>query len=198
MATHDPIPARLDALKAATAPELKAQRRDLFGSEPPGLGRVWLERKIGCRLQEIAYCGRKPANVKRLEEIGEALTETTIPETETPIAPETVTPRRNASGKPKAAAKPKPTQARTPTPALTPRKATARPETKRERLIKLLSRKGGAALAAISETLGWLPNTTRAALTGLRKAGFAIEAEKPAGGGASRYRITARPAEPAR
>ena len=126
------------------------------------------------------------------------MTETIITETETPIAPETETPKRSAAGKQKAAAKPKPKQAHTQTPAPTTRKATARPETKRERLIKLLSRKGGAEVTAISETLGWLPHTTRAALTGLRKAGFAIEAEKPAGGGASRYRITARPEREAR
>ena len=73
MTTHDPIPARLAALKTATTPELKQQWRDLFQTEPPGLGRVWLERKIGYRLQEIAHGGLKPATVKRLEEIGEAL-----------------------------------------------------------------------------------------------------------------------------
>ena len=73
MTTHDPIPARLAALKTATTPDLKQQWRDLFGTEPPGLGRVWLERKIGYLLQEIAYGGLKPATVRRLEEIGEAL-----------------------------------------------------------------------------------------------------------------------------
>lgn len=73
MTTHDPIPARLAALKTATTPDLKQQWRALFGTEPPGLGRVWLERKIGYRLQEIEYGGLKPATVKRLEEIGAAL-----------------------------------------------------------------------------------------------------------------------------
>jgi hypothetical protein len=42
--------------------------------------------------------------------------------------------------------------------------------------------------------MGWLPHTTRAALTGLRKAGFEITADKSASGKASCYRITARPA----
>ncbi len=118
------------------------------------------------------------------------MTETTHVETETPITPEPAAPKRKPAARPKAAAKPKA--------ASIPKKAPARPETKREKLIELLGRKGGAEVAAISETLGWLPHTTRAALTGLRKAGFAIKAEKPAGGGASRYRIAARPAEPAR
>lgn len=131
------------------------------------------------------------------------MTEKILTESKAPIAPESVTPKRSVAAKPKATAtataKPKPTQmqASTLAPAPKQKKATARPETKRERLIKLLGRKGGAEVAAISETLGWLPHTTRAALTGLRKAGFAIEAEKPAGGGASRYRITARPADAA-
>lgn len=118
------------------------------------------------------------------------MTETTQIETETPITPDTSAPKRKPAARPRAATKPKA--------ASTPKKAPTRPETKRERLIKLLSRKGGAEVAAISETLGWLPHTTRAALTGLRKAGFTIEAEKPAGGGASRYRVTARPADPVR
>ena len=118
------------------------------------------------------------------------MTETTHIETETPITPGTAAPKRKPAARPKAAAKPKA--------ASTPNKAPSRPETKRERLIKLLSRKGGAEAAAISETLGWLPHTTRAALTGLRKAGFAIEASRPTGGGASRYLMTARPADPAR
>ncbi|GAC1577667.1 MAG: hypothetical protein NVS3B5_09870 [Sphingomicrobium sp.] len=47
--------------------------------------------------------------------------------------------------------------------------------TKRNLLIDLLSREGGASLAVIVEATGWLPHTTRAALTGLRKKGHAIE-----------------------
>ena len=35
MTTHDPIPARLAALKSTPTPALKAQWRDLFDSEPP-------------------------------------------------------------------------------------------------------------------------------------------------------------------
>lgn len=43
-----------------------------------------------------------------------------------------------------------------------------------EMVIGLLRRDEGAPLAAIVEATGWLPHTTRAALTGLRKKGHAI------------------------
>lgn len=65
--------------------------------------------------------------------------------------------------------------------------------TKKSQLIQMLSRKAGADLAAISKTFGWLPHTSRAALSGLRKAGFEITAEKPENGKPSCYRITATP-----
>ena len=39
----------------------------------------------------------------------------------------------------------------------------------------MLTKDKGATLAALVEATGWLPHTTRAAMTGLRKRGFAIE-----------------------
>ena len=45
-------------------------------------------------------------------------------------------------------------------------------------IISLLQRKGGAAIAQMVEATGWLPHTTRAALTGLRQKGYAIEKSK--------------------
>lgn len=59
----------------------------------------------------------------------------------------------------------------------------ARPTTKKARLIALLSADTGADVATMSRTLGWQAHTTRAALTGLRKAGHRIEASKQPGGG---------------
>ena len=50
MTTHDPIPARLAALKTATTPELKAQWRDLFDSEPPPFNRRYLESRLAYRI----------------------------------------------------------------------------------------------------------------------------------------------------
>ena len=73
MNNHDPIPARLAALKTATTPELKAQWRDLFDSEPPPFNRRYLESRLAYRIQELAYGGLKPETVRRLERLGENL-----------------------------------------------------------------------------------------------------------------------------
>jgi hypothetical protein len=60
--------------------------------------------------------------------------------------------------------------------------------TKRSLLIEMLRAKKGATLNALVEATGWLPHTTRAALTGLRKRGFAIERTREEGSD-SIYRI---------
>lgn len=65
--------------------------------------------------------------------------------------------------------------------------------TKKGQLIKLLGSKTGADIKTLSEKLGWQLHTTRAAMSGLRKAGYVVEGEKPARGGLSRYRILAEP-----
>jgi len=44
----------------------------------------------------------------------------------------------------------------------------SKPRTKKAQLILMLSRKTGADVSTISEKFGWLPHTTRAALSGLR------------------------------
>lgn len=72
---------------------------------------------------------------------------------------------------------------------------SSKPKTKKEQLVQLLSRKAGADVATISEKLGWLPHSTRAALTALRKAGFEISSEKAGTGKPSCYRITAQPTD---
>jgi DNA-binding IclR family transcriptional regulator len=66
--------------------------------------------------------------------------------------------------------------------------------TKKAQLIQMLSRKAGADAATISEHFGWLPHTTRAALSGLRNSGYEVACEKLSNGKSSRYRITAKPA----
>ena len=65
--------------------------------------------------------------------------------------------------------------------------------TKQSLLIDMLGREGGASLVAIVEATGWLPHTTRAALTGLRKKGHAIERFR--GDDETRYRIVTASAE---
>ena len=61
---------------------------------------------------------------------------------------------------------------------------------KQAQIIGLMQRKNGATLDDMVEVTGWLPHTTRAALTGLRKKGYTIErARSPKGKTA--YRIAA-------
>lgn len=50
--------------------------------------------------------------------------------------------------------------------------------TKAAGVLALLQRPDGATLAELIAATGWLPHTTRAALTGLRKKGHAIERSK--------------------
>ncbi|MEK7414566.1 MAG: DUF3489 domain-containing protein [Planctomycetota bacterium] len=52
------------------------------------------------------------------------------------------------------------------------------PITKISSVLSLLQRQDGATLNEIVEATGWLPHTTRAALTGLRKKGHAIAKER--------------------
>ena len=59
--------------------------------------------------------------------------------------------------------------------------------TKSAAVIALLQRGEGATLPELIEATGWLPHTTRAALTGLRKKGHAIDKSKR--DGATCYRI---------
>lgn len=56
-------------------------------------------------------------------------------------------------------------------------------------ILDLMRGVGGAPLSAIIAATGWLPHTARAALTGLRKKGHAIEKSKV--DGETRYSIKA-------
>ena len=67
----DPIPARVAALKTMPMPDLKAQWRELFDTEPPPFNRRHLENRIAYRIQELAYGGLKPETLRRLEILGE-------------------------------------------------------------------------------------------------------------------------------
>jgi Protein of unknown function (DUF2924) len=73
MTTHDPIPARLAALKTTSTPDLKQQWRDLFDTEPPPFNRRYLESRLAYRIQELTYGGLKPETINRLEDLGEQL-----------------------------------------------------------------------------------------------------------------------------
>jgi hypothetical protein len=67
----------------------------------------------------------------------------------------------------------------------------SRPDTKQSRLIAVLSADGGCSIGEAAAAFGWLPHTTRAALTGLRRKGYVIERMKGEAGAASRHRIVA-------
>ena len=68
-----------------------------------------------------------------------------------------------------------------------------RGETKQARVITLLGRDTGASLIELIAATGWLPHTTRAALTGLRHKGFVLDRGKRADG-TTIYRISSAPA----
>jgi hypothetical protein len=53
--------------------------------------------------------------------------------------------------------------------------AAPRAGSKQALVIGMLSKQQGTTLDALAKATGWLPHTTRAALTGLRKRGFAVE-----------------------
>lgn len=71
-------------------------------------------------------------------------------------------------------------------------RATPRAGSKQALVIDMLSKKGGATIDQLIAATGWLPHTTRAALTGLRKRGFAIT-RAPRENGGSTYRIASGP-----
>lgn len=64
--------------------------------------------------------------------------------------------------------------------------------TKHQQVIDFLTHEDGATLEAMSTKIGWLPHSTRAFMTGLKKKGYVLDSEKVAG--VRHYRITSSPA----
>ena len=58
----------------------------------------------------------------------------------------------------------------------------ARPSSKAAQVLTMLKSPEGATIAQLVAATDWLPHTTRAALTGLKKKGHAITSEKLEGG----------------
>ena len=69
----DGVLGRLAALKGASTLELRAQWRQLFGTEPPRYNRRFLESRLAYRIQELAYGSLGPKTVERLEALGKRL-----------------------------------------------------------------------------------------------------------------------------
>jgi len=59
-----------------------------------------------------------------------------------------------------------------------PQQSAEAPRTKLDQVAGLLVRDEGASLEQLIAATGWLPHTTRAALTGLRKRGYAIDSDR--------------------
>ncbi len=67
---------------------------------------------------------------------------------------------------------------------------------KRTMILALMQRQQGATMGDLIGATGWLPHTTRAALTGLRKSGIAIARTRAPEADASVYRIEALTSAP--
>jgi hypothetical protein len=77
----DRVLAQIAALAKASLPDLKAQYRDLFGADAPGINRSYLERRIAYRLQELAYGGLSQATQARLESLAQTADKGSSPRT---------------------------------------------------------------------------------------------------------------------
>jgi hypothetical protein len=75
------------------------------------------------------------------------------------------------------------------------RVAAPRDGSKLAQVIELLRRADGATIVDLTQATGWLPHTTRAALTGLRKRGYTVIRDR-IGAGDSVYRVSGAPADP--
>ena len=75
----------------------------------------------------------------------------------------------------------------TPLPSAKPDK----PQSKSALVLELLVRPEGATIDQLIAATGWLPHTTRAALTGFKKKGHVLSSEKPAER-ARVYRVTGK------
>lgn len=58
---------------------------------------------------------------------------------------------------------------------------------KRDRVVALLQRHGGATVEDLTAATGWLPHSVRAVISGLRKGGYAIERTRTEAG--TRYNL---------
>ena len=67
----DTVLARVAALATTSTPELKAQWRELFQTDPPGFNRQYLVSRLASRIQELAYGGLSANTGARLEAMAE-------------------------------------------------------------------------------------------------------------------------------
>jgi DUF2924 family protein len=72
-ATHGQLSQQLAALNDLTAPQLRAEWRRLYRSQPPRLSRDLLVRTIAHRMQELAYGGLSKATRRKLSALAREL-----------------------------------------------------------------------------------------------------------------------------
>ena len=70
------------------------------------------------------------------------------------------------------------------------KKTTPKQESKTNLVLGMLQRQEGATIDQLAVVTGWLPHTTRAALTGLKKKGHVVTSDKVEGQGRI-YRVVA-------
>lgn len=85
-------------------------------------------------------------------------------------------------------------------PRSSPRGHAAKPAefragSKQALILSMLQKRGGASIADLVSATGWLPHTTRAALTGLRKRGYGLERSRSEEGKPSVYRVVPQSAQ---
>ena len=90
---------------------------------------------------------------------------------------------------PRSSPKPQPQTEALPNQVLSAIGQASKSRSKREVILGLLQRQGGATIGDLMAATGWLPHSTRAALTGLRKTGLAIARSQHPEDQTSVYRI---------
>jgi hypothetical protein len=73
--------AQIAALAKASLPDRKAQYKDLFGAEAPGINRAFLERRLAYKLQKLAYGGLSQPAVAQLEALAKTADKGSTPRT---------------------------------------------------------------------------------------------------------------------
>jgi hypothetical protein len=69
----DTILAQIAGLKTKSTPELRDTWRELFGVEPPALGRRYLEDRIAYRIQELHFGGLSERTRRKLDALVDQL-----------------------------------------------------------------------------------------------------------------------------
>jgi hypothetical protein len=69
----DTVLAQIAALKARSIPELRDMWRELFGKEPPILGRRHLEDRLAYRVQELHFGGPSERARRKLDALADQL-----------------------------------------------------------------------------------------------------------------------------